>query len=65
MSTTDGVVAGAMRSSFRALGPVGGGLPVADPISFVSVVLLGTEPKEGAAGATGGGETSFDVAGGS
>lgn len=53
------------RSSFKALGPVGGAFPVADPISLVNAVLLGTEPKEGAAGATGGGETSLVDVGGS
>lgn len=64
-STMEEVFTGAMRSSFRALGPVGGGLPVTDPTSLIKAVLLGTEPKEGAAGATGGGETSLAVVGGS
>lgn len=55
---------GVARSSLSALGPVGGALPVADPTSVTDVVLLGTDPKDGAAGATGGGETSLDGGGG-
>lgn len=65
VSTAEGGLAGVGRSSLRALGPVGGAFPVADPASLVDAVLLGTDPKEGAAGATGGGETSLFDTGGS
>jgi hypothetical protein len=50
---------GGCRSSFRARGPVGGTLPVAEPASVVEAVRFGTDPNEGAAGATGGGDTSL------
>lgn len=65
VSTRGGAAVEAGRSSFKALGPVGGAFPVDDGVSFVKIVLLGTEPKEGAAGATGGGETSLVEVGGS
>ena len=51
-------------SSASALGPVGGAFPVRDWISVGAAWRLGTEPKAGADGARGGGDTSL-VDGGS
>jgi hypothetical protein len=65
VSAVEEELMGGGRSSFRALGPVGGAFPVVNPISPVDDSLLGTEPKEGAAGATGGGDTSLFAVGGS
>lgn len=56
---------GGSRSSFKARGPVGGGLPVTLLASDIEAVRFGTDPKDGAAGAMGGGDTSLADAGGS
>lgn len=46
-------------ASVSALGPAGGAFPVGVLTSATDGVRLGTDPKAGADGATGGGDTSL------